>query len=367
MTVEFRRATHADNEAILEFMVQHAMSAGLQLRFDRSPDFFALPNAHSPDNETWLMCDAGQIGGLATLVFRPGYVHGNVEPVIYLSDLRIAPNRQTAGQWRERFASLMKELASETGSRYGYCAIIRANRLARNSIVGRQSPGFRHLCGYSTLSLLARKPFRPRNETPVTRATAADTDELVELLDGVSRSRLFGAVFDRKEFARRLASWPGLSLDNFLVTRDAAGKLNGCLALWDYAALKRVIVDALPAGANALRKLLNALAPLHGRARIAAPPAAIVPDIAISHLAIRDADAGVFAALLDAATRESFAERQAATLSLCLYDNDPLRPAVADYWHYDVPMDLYSLCIDLAAPQLAVRNGGLPGFEFYLV
>lgn len=367
MSVEYRRATAADNAAILTFMEQHAMQTSLSIRFDRSPDFFALLNAHSKTHETWLMLRGGRIVALGSLVIRPGYVDGAVEPVVYLSDLRVTPNREIAGQWRSRFSERMQQFNADTGARYAFCAIIRDNRLAQNSIVLQRSFGFRHLRGYSTINLLARKRRRRPHKFAITRATSADIDSLSELLNRVSASQVFGVAFDRAELERRISDWPGLELSNFLLAHDAAGELLGAIAPWDYSALKRVVIDSMPTTVNWTRRLFNLLAPIHKRARIDAPPGAVIPDVAISHVALPERRADMFGALLDVALHDSIRERRTATVSLCLYDDDPLWPAIGDYWQHSVPMDLYSFRIDEEAPELNVPANCVPGFEYYLV
>lgn len=366
MSFEYRLATRADNEAILVFIGRHAMQSKLRLRFDRSPDFFALADAHSDRHETWLMWRGGHIVALGSLIIRPGYVGGIAEPVVYLSDLRVAPGKEIAGRWRTYFLERMEQIAAETHARYAFCAVIRDNRLALNSIVRQRSLGFQHLRGYSTVSVLGRKPFHGHNTYAVRQASASDFGRLSEVLDRDSRTQVFAPVFDHGELQRRLDRWPGLGIDDFIVAINAADDIVGCVAPWDYSELKRVVIDALPGSANWLRLAFNLLAPVHGRAQIPPAPGAVLPDIALSHLAVHERDPEIFAALLLSAMRREVRGRRAATVSLCLYDTDPLWPALADYWHYAVPMDLYSLRIAADAPELHVAETSLPGFEFYL-
>lgn len=367
MSVELRQATQADNQAILAFISRHAMQSELQLRFDRSPDFFALLAAHSDRHETWLLLQDGCIVALGSYVIRPGYIRGGIEPIVYLSDLRVAPIRGVAGRWRKHFRELMTEVAARTRARYAFCAVIRDNQLALNSITRQSALGFHHLCGYATISLLARKPMQRLGKVDVRLASANDFGQLQNLLDRDSGSRMFGPVFDHDELRRRLDSWPGFGIESFIVAVDSKNDIVGCVAPWDYAALKRIVIDAMPRAADWLRRAFNLLAPLHGRAKVLPAPGAVLPDIALTHVAVRDRDVDVFAALLLAAMQRVIRNRKAATLSLCLFDDDPLRSVLGDYWHYAVPMDLYALRIDAAAPELCTAGTNLPGFEFYLV
>src|SRR5262249_27669490 len=111
---------------------------------------------------------------------------------------------------------------------------------------------------------------------------------------------------------------------------------------------------------RAMKWAFNALAPLIGKPRIETGPESILPDIYLSHVAIRDRRPDVFAALLDAAYRDLAATRRYATVSLCLFDDDPLWEAIRAYWHAAVPMDLFQV-----APS--IDSARYPGFEIYLV
>ena len=77
-------------------------------------------------------------------------------------------------------------------------------------------------------------------------------------------------------------------------------------------------------------------------------------------------------ALLHAVQRDVFATRRYATISLCLYDDDPLLEALNAWWHVAVPMDLFWVDVvgiadaDGSAPPRIAKER-YPGFESYLV
>ncbi len=371
MPVEIRCAGADDNDAILGFLSDHAMQAGLDLRFDRSPDFFALPIAHSPHNETWLGVDGGRLVGLGSCVFRDGYIDERIERVAYVGDLRVDSNRHVAGRWRARLAARLAEVGHTDGLRFGYCAVIRDNRLARNAVRRRHSGDalrFVHLRGYSNVSILARKPWAKPipKRVKMRRATVHDADQVRQFVDAESRRQSFGVVFDKEAWQRRLALWPDLGIERFVLAFDEPGRLVGCIAPWNYAALKRIVIDAMPAGVRALRGVYNLLAPLTGRPVLRGRPC-VVPDVALSHLTIADRDADVLAALLDAAWRDVASGRHFATATLCLYDGDPLWAAMDRFWYHAVPMDLYVVCLAQHADTAETLRARFPGFEIYLV
>ena len=371
-----RRATAQDNAAILEFQAAHAMRAGLTLRFDRSPQFFNLLRCHAPQFEVWLLLVGETIGGMATLVIREGYIDGVAQPVAYIGDLRVAPRRRLMGLWGPLAVEQLHRLRAAHGVRFAYGCIIRGNRLARQSLLragAGQRPVLTPLRGYCNVSLLARKPWVSRRSVPgvaIRRAMPADREPLRAFLDAQSREQPFGVVFDHATFERRMSGWPDFGVESFwLAVEHASGRLLGCLAPWDARAIRRLIVERPGAALDALRLAFNGLAPLLGKPRIPVgrQDKSGLADVALTHVSIAGRRADVFGALLDAAYRELWRSRRYATVTLCMFDDDPLTPALAPYWSVRVPMDVHVIT---AAPDPATPTSvgaGVPGFEIYLV
>ncbi len=265
-----RLATAVDNERLLAFQTRYAMLSGMPLRFDRSPDYFALHRCHSNDCRTWLAEDsAGRVKGIASMVVRDGYLAGEKQRIAYLGDLRIAPDRELAHTWVDYVVDRFADLARHEGVQHTYCCVIRDNRIATQSLFRtgkRPRLGFRHWRGYSNVSIYARRiAARSAGSVRITNASAADADALRTFLDQESRSQPFGCVFTADEFARRLNAWPDFGIERFLVARNAQRRIVGCVAPWDAGRIKRIVLERLPRSLGALRHSFNAIAPLLGR------------------------------------------------------------------------------------------------------
>ncbi|MFL9870243.1 hypothetical protein [Paraburkholderia megapolitana] len=372
-----RRAQAADNLRILDFHTRHPMQGALPLRFDRSPDYFALHRCHADDHRTWIAEDAqGDLKGIASLVVRDGYLAKRVEPVAYLGDLRVMPDRHLSRNWTDEVRRRLADLEHEAGVRHAYCAMIRDNRLATQSLLGARRAGrlgFEHWRGYSNVSVYGQRGLRsaPRAVpgVRVVQAQPRHADALRAFLDAESMGQPFGCVFSTDEFARRLQSWPDFGIESFLLALDAHDNLLGCVAPWDAGRIKRIVLEGLPRSMEAIRVAFNAVAPVFGRPRIAAA-GEVLKDVYLTHLQVRQRDPVVFAALLDAAWLQ--VRSRYALMQLCLYDDDPLWPAMARYRHTRVPMDLYTLSSAGGAStpgggSAACPDTGIPGFEIYLV
>ncbi|NTX29245.1 hypothetical protein HT746_19285 [Burkholderia pyrrocinia] len=371
--MQIRLAQPADNARILDFQTRHAMQGSLPLRFDRAPDYFALHRCHASAHEVWLAEDEqAALKGIASLVVRDGYLGERVQPVAYLGDLRLMPDRRLSRGWtdavRERFAALRRE----AGVHHAYCCMIRDNRLAMQSLARSRREHrlrFAHWHGYENVSIYAQRGLSSAVRLPpgvrIVNAQPHHADALRALLDAESRRQPFGCVFSDAEFARRLDTWPAFGIDSFLLALDARDNLLGCVAPWDAGDIKRIVLERLPLPLNAIRVAFNALAPALRRPRIAGPGEPL-RDVYLTHLQVRGRDPAVFAALLDAAWAR--VRDRHALLQLCLYDADPLWPALARYRAARTPMDLYTLSTgEPTEPIDGLLAGRVPGFEIYLV
>lgn len=368
-----RQATAADNQQLLDFQAQRAMRGGIPLRFDRSPDYFALHQCHALDHRTWLAQNqAGELKGIASLVLRDGYLGGGIQPVAYLGDLRLVPDRHLSRAWMAEVQARLAELAVQTGVQHAYCCVIRGNRLATHSLMGgrRANPlKFAHWRGYSNVAVYAQRGWRSAPRVPpgvrVVQAQPQHLDALRGFLDRESAQQAFGCVFSEAEFSRRLQGWADFGLGSFLLALDARDNLLGCVAPWDAGRIKRIVVEQLPLAQQALRLAFNALAPAFGRPPISAPGSAL-RDVYLTHLQVRQRNPQVFAALLDVAWAQL--RGQYALMQLCLYDADPLWSAMGRYRALSMPMDLYTLPCNGSGPGFTPEPApAIPGFEIYLV
>lgn len=370
--LRIRQAGPGDNPRILDFQARHAMQGSLPLRFDRAPDYFALHRCHAPRHEVWCAEDeAGALKGIASLVVRDGYLDGVARPVAYLGDLRLMPDRRLSRAWtgvvRERLAALHRE----AGVEQAYCCMIRDNRLAVQSLAHSRRAErlhFAHWRGYRNVSIYGRRGLSAAPRLPaglrIVDAQPHHADALCAFLDAQSCRQPFGPVFSAQAFARRLDTWPAFGINAFLIALDARGAIAGCVAPWDAAAIKRIVLERLPLPLRAVRAAFNGAAPWLGRPRIAAPGEPL-GDVYLTHLQVRERDPAVFAALLDTAWDR--VRRQHALMQLCLYDDDPLWPALGRYRYAGTPMDLYTLPTGGAHASRAPDAAAIPGFEIYLV
>jgi hypothetical protein len=280
-------ATQDDNAAILAFLKTVDMeTTGLNLRYDRAPDFFSFVRQQGDLGFTFLFLnDDGSIGGLCVASFRQFFVKNRLTRAGYLSDLRLHPklSRRARIQWRQLYADVVEHahrIAEFDGCEYLYTAILAENETAIKALSnGKSGFNYRELMRYESFAVLGRLPLGPLRrlipslspgEFRVRRATAEDEPRLRSLLHAQNSSSILGdhvtADGANDELARRLSNWKGLSLESFLLAENREGLLVACVAPWTHRESRRLVVDSI----GFAQSLLGEILPFLGGKRIRA-------------------------------------------------------------------------------------------------
>ncbi len=136
----------ADKQAAIEnlFSKQPVRLSGLELLYDRTPDFFSLLKARG-NASTVIAATLGaseDLWGLGSMSIRDGYFDHERARVAYLGDLRMLLSKNTARVWRQLYSQLLKDVAKELGVRGFLTAIVGDNKMALRSLVSRRNSEF---------------------------------------------------------------------------------------------------------------------------------------------------------------------------------------------------------------------------------
>lgn len=372
IAISVRRATPADAPAQCALLAGVAMDADLALSVRRDPDFDALYRLQARHWESWVVEVDGVVEGTGTVLVRDGYLDGSRIRVGYLGDLRFSPRAEGRQLLDRLYGPILRSASEQFGCDYFLTAIIASNARARRAltIVTRRStqrgrPVYTPLRSFDIRSLhLAVPRLRERLAYTVRRATTADVPALARFLDLDARARPFGYVLDEAELRRRLASWPGLSAHAFHLAEDGAGRLAGCLALWDAAPVKRTIVDAYRGAMKRVRIAHDIAARLLRRPLLPALGGAFHYQYA-THVTVPSRDPAVLRALLQSAYAAARADG-CHFLSICAPVADALEPAYRGYLKTDLRAELHLVTLP-GVPRPAAGDDAWPGFEMALV
>jgi hypothetical protein len=368
-----RRATPGDDAARRALMSDVAMDAELALSVRRRPTMAAMYALHARNWHEWVVEHRGRVEGMGAVLVRDGWLDGERVPVGYLGDLRFAPRAQGRMILDRFFAPVLEEAREQWGCEHFLSAIIASNERARRALVARTArtdrdgrPRYSLLREFDIRSLQLVLPLLPeRSPWRVRPASDADIPMIAGLLARDGRERPFGYDLDERELRRRLATWPGLVIDSFLVAESAAGEIVGSLALWDAAPVKETVVAAYRGSMRRVRVMHDALATLLRRPRLPAPGAPFRYQYA-THVATPAGDPSVLRALLRGAY--SVARRDGFHfVSICAPLTDTNDAAYRGMLITNLRAHLYAVSgAGVGAPRIA-RSASMPGFEMALV
>lgn len=363
-----RLATPADSAALCALFKSVSVKSALELTQERDPDFFALLALHCGAHETLIAERAGQLVGCGSIVVRDGWLDGQKIKTGYLGDLRVAPAARGGGVLVRAYGDHLASVRERHGADLFTTVIFDSNTAARAALTKRSEkrasqPIYRELTPFHMTSVQFTTG-KPRPSRAIRRAQTTDLPAIVELLARRGRQRVLGEVFDDGLLERRLAAWPGLTIDSFLLAHDVRGRLVGCLAPWDTMPFKRTRVVGYHGGMRLARVAFDLVARALGGTPLP-PPGECFRFRFLTHLEIEDDDPAVLRDLLLAAYA---ADRGGAYhfLSAMIPRGSPLERAFGGFRLQRTPMTLYSV----AAPDSAYAARQLrtlhPGFEMAL-
>ncbi len=340
---------------------------GLTVAFDRAPDVFAIPELFSERVTCLGFLEAEELLGFAMLSYQKRYVNGEPRLVMYYGCAHVKPEGRGRGFLYRISDRLFRD--HDERSDIGYAIVMAGNRPAERIIGPRRFdypylPASRiagTLCARNILILGRRKEsagFRVR------RATPADTDAMVSLLQEEYRARLFGPVIDRAAFLENAVKRPGCGLeDHYVAERD--GEIVGTCAAWDTERLRQTRV--IRYGAR-LRLAAKAHALLAGPAGFPPMPreGERIKDVTITDAAVRERSPEILEALLRTISNDLYAKRcHMMTVGSCR--RDPLLRATRAFVGFTVVSNIVLFAGDPTLIEEGRVDASLPYVDLAMV
>jgi hypothetical protein len=371
-----RRAVPGDDAGRRALLAGVAMDADLSLSVRRAPTVDAMYALHARAWESWVVAgDGGKIEGMGSVLVRDGYVDGSINSVGYLGDLRFSAQAEGRHLLDRAYGPILTGVRERFGCEYYLTGIIASNARARRALTVQTERGARRgrprytlLREFDIRSLhlvLPRRVTRSRaKDLLVRRAMSNDIPAIAALLDVDARRRPFGYPMPEVELRRRLATWPGLSIESFHVAEQARG-LIGVVAPWDAEPVKETVV-AEYSGAMSRVRLAHDLAARLLRRPLLPKPGEAFRFQYLTHLAVPSNDPHVLRALLGSAYASA---RRAGFhfLSACAPVGDPLDAAYRGFLATNLRAQLYLVTLPGTPLPNALFEALMPGFEMALV
>jgi hypothetical protein len=246
-TLEVRLMQESDQPAMFELSRLSPMKLpGLDLIYDRSPDFQNLLKCQSPHFETYVAYAGGELLGHASISWKPRRVNGEKKGVAYLGDLRMRKRRESARVWRDFYQVILSdEFRNKNGIDYYMTAVLADNKIAIKNLTQSRHNRFRyHLMGQQTMvNILGRKPF------------SVFKDQGHEVSDWVGEINSYNwSQFEEKEFSYlwkededqyRSKNWIQYSSQKWMKVNDQNEKVILITHPWSPSFCKRMTLNNL--------------------------------------------------------------------------------------------------------------------------
>lgn len=238
---------------------------GIELLYDRSPDYQALLRSQGPAQLTILAEENKELLFVYSFSAGKKWIHGKLESCAYIGDFRTNRSRKAATVWRKYYAEFLRVMKSDPeygGPKYVLTAILKKNAEAlRNLVTSKKNLGFRYdfLTEMDMVNVYGQLPWAKLSSIITLPATAADRDALLNFLIKCEKNKLFGANFEgtASDWDVREKQWHGFALENFLIQKDISGEIVACTLPWDPGFAKRMTVTKAPSLLILFFKLLK--------------------------------------------------------------------------------------------------------------
>lgn len=289
------------------------MDGEIALRIDRKPDFFKLLNMRG-ESKAFIAKDENRVVGLICVSQTDVYVGGQIYPLQYLGDFKIAE------PYRNRFIGyrLCKELENHVLSNDAdltFLNFAKGNGKPVPFLSNRPDiPDFESLGVFKIHQFIARniKPSHP--EYKITNSKA--TDELLAFLNSHYCVYELGNVITMDKLQ-----------DSNLFTVEAEGKIIAALCLQDTMNVKQNVITAISWRMKYLLKILNTLNSFLGFSKM---PVLNEPVkmIYIKYLAVRNNDKTLVRLLINHARSIAF-EKSYSFVSIGIHEKDPINACLS--------------------------------------
>jgi len=336
----------ADNVALQRLFATPQPSSGIQIAFERAPDYFASAAVMYQQSHLLLIRHKAQqkLAAAVNMGQRQSYINGQQTLLRYGADMRIAPEFRGG-----RVLAYVNRAVKETVRDGWYLTVIlQDNQRSQQSLEGGRAglPFYRHLGDITTYSV-TRSLLRGTQPAHLTIRTAARADiaTMNAWVQQMAGHYQFLPCYDFNSLLTQNAFYHGLQLSDFLLL-ERDGQLAGLVGLWDQHQLKQARVVCYNLALRLVRPLYNLWSRLVG--------GLILPPVGqhFSYLSLHSPlthpdDTEGFAWLLNAALRQAH-QRGFNGMALTLADNDPRQQAMPHFKSITIKAKQYSVAYNEA-------------------
>ena len=321
----FDLATQQDDTALCRLASSTPMNGRFAVSLRREPSFLDATRVEG-DFRQVLVCHDQQtreIVAAGCRSIRDRYINGRLQPVGYLSNLRIREGFRS-GTLLARGYRQLKSLHADGRTSLYLTTVAENNHEALEVLTGNR-PGLPryHPAGNlvtTVIPTLAKTKIRVEVDS-IKPAREAEMDELVTFLRTHGPCRQFFPEIERNDLCEPGSRFHSLRPEDILVARSH-GEIVATMACWDQRSFRQIVVERFPPLLRWTRPLINAWARLSGNVPL--PKTGTPLNCALAALlVVRDNREDVLQTLILKARRQLLL-RNIDFLLVGLHERDPL-------------------------------------------
>ena len=305
--INFRLATSNDNQQLIELTAASGMMGEISLRIDRKPDFFSLLKMRG-ETKVFVALDGDTIIGSLCVSLQEVYVGGQIFPLYYIGDFKVAESYRNKGIGLQ----LCNELANyvvPVGADLGFLNVSKGNDKPFSFFKDRPGiPDFENIGIFKIHQFIGKKGKTRHPKYAVESTTVSD--EVIEFLNAHYCKYELGSVITKEKLE---------GTEIFMIRKEK--KIMAAMCLIDTMHVKQNVVTRLSWKMRSLVMLINTISHLAGISKM---PLLNEPIrmIYIKYLAVNDQDEQLVKLLIDHA-RNIVYEKTYSFASIGLHEKDP--------------------------------------------
>lgn len=258
-------AQMSNNEELLEFYGRFPLENVIQLKLDRSRDFFKYYNIQSDQFVSYILRDdIGHILGHVGFIIETAMIEGKSTRIAWSRDLRISPERKAILHWTEHTKSVFEEVRKIFGVEYFLTTlsmneVVALNTFTRPRTQKRFLPRYFLYRKFELVSLHGQFPFThaPDSKLKIRRGNPNQADQYLDYLLKKNRDYAFSLYSDRENFLDMMDRWSSLSWEDFFIAFDSKDNIVGIMSSWSSAGVQDYIPLRYTLRAHNFRQFLK--------------------------------------------------------------------------------------------------------------
>lgn len=329
--ISYRLANNGDNQQLIELTAASGMAGEISLRIDRKPDFFRLLKMRG-ETKVFVALDGNIIIGSLCCTLQKVYVGGQIFPIQYIGDFKVAESFRNMGVGLE-LCNNMADYVISIDSDLAFLNVSKGNTKPISFFKDRPGvPDFDNIGAFKIHQFIGKKKktFHPQykiESTPV-------TDELIKFLNTNYCKYEMGPIITKEKLE---------GTQNFII-RDK-NNIIAAMCLIDTMSVKQNVVMRLSLKMKYLLKLINSLNRVFGASKM---PLLNEPVrmMYIKYLAVNNHDKQLVKLLINH-TRNIVYEKSYSLVSLGLHEKDQLNKCLPG---------LFKLTFNSVGMLLSIKN-----------